>query len=200
MTQKTIDTVLRIDSSVQRQDSVSRTLGDEIVRRLRDTYGQVTVRRVELADDMPHIDASWVDANLAAATQRSRLAVSDQAVALLDSADAVVVTSPVYNFSIPSALKAWIDHVCRAGLTTRYTASGPQGLLADRPVYLAMASGGVAFGSAADFASSYLRQVFGFMGLKDIRLVGTAGVASDAETATRHLDQWLPVGAAGRVA
>ena len=200
MTQKTIDTVLRIDSSVQRQDSVSRTLGDEIVRRLRDTYGQVTVRRVELADDMPHIDASWVDANLAAATQRSRLAVSDQAVALLDSADAVVVTSPVYNFSIPSALKAWIDHVCRAGLTTRYTASGPQGLLADRPVYLAMASGGVAFGSAADFASSYLRQVFGFMGLKDIRLVGTAGVASDAETATGHLDQWLPVGAAGRVA
>ena len=106
------------------------------------------------------------------------------------------MTAPIYNFSIPSTLKAWIDLVCRAGLTFRYTEAGPQGLLSDRPVYLAMASGGVPFGSAADFASTYLRQVFHFIGIDDVRLVGAEGVArgSDAavQTALAQLDAWLP--------
>jgi FMN-dependent NADH-azoreductase len=86
--------------------------------------------------------------------------------------------------------------VCRAGLTFRYTPNGPQGLLADRPVYLVMASGGVPFGSAVDFASGYLRQVFRFIGIEDVRLVGAERVAADPaaarESALTALDQWLP--------
>ena len=100
------------------------------------------------------------------------------------------------NFSIPSSLKAWIDHVCRAGQTFRYTENGPLGLLHDRPVYLAMASGGVPFGSDVDFASRYLQQVFRFIGIDDVRLIGAEGVARDAESAQRsalaQLQTWLP--------
>ena len=129
--------------------------------------------------------------------QRERLAVSDHAVALLKEADTVIVTVPVYNFSLPSTLKAWIDHVCRAGVTFRYTENGPRGLLADRPVYLVMTSGGVPFGSPMDFASGYLKQVLNFIGIEDVRLVGAEGVASDAgaaqQAALNTLDDWLPV-------
>ena len=193
--------VLRIDSSANPGESVSRQLGDEVIRRITGQGGRVKVHTIDLARGMPHIDADWVEANFTPADRRSavqqaRLAASDAAVAALRAADVLVLTVPVYNFSVPSALKAWIDHVCRAGVTFRYTADGPKGLLDDRPVYLAMASGGVPFGSAVDFASGYLRQVLAFIGLNDVRLIGAAGVAADAQAARsaalEQLDHWLP--------
>jgi len=196
-----IGSILRIDSSARQADSVSRDLGDEVVRRLQAGSPGASVVSLDLGPGMPHIDHDWVTANLTPAEQRSpqqreRLTASDQAVSALQRADAVVLTVPVYNFSVPSVLKAWIDHVCRAGLTFRYTPNGPQGLLADRPVYLVMASGGVPLGSAVDFASGYLRQVFRFIGIEDVRLVGAERVAADPaaarESALTALDQWLP--------
>lgn len=202
MQKETIKKILRIDSSARHDESVSREIGDEVMRRLTRQYPHAQVRHLDLAAGMPHIDADWVTASFTPADarspgQRGRLAVSDEAVAALEEADAVVLTTPVYNFSVPSVLKAWIDHVCRAGLTFRYTAAGPQGLLADRPVYLVMASGGVPFGSPVDFASGYLRQVFGFLGIEAVRLVGAECVAADAEAARESalttLEQWLPL-------
>lgn len=193
--------ILRIDSSARQADSVSRQIGDEVVRRLTAVNPGAALVHLDLADGMPHIDADWVSANFTPADQRSalqraRLAASDEAVAVLKDADAIVLTVPVYNFSVPSVLKAWIDHVCRAGLTFRYTSDGPQGLLADRPVYLVMASGGVPFGSPVDFASGYLRQVMRFIGIEDVRLVGAERVAADAASARAaalsSLGQWLP--------
>ena len=202
MSQTAIRKILRIDSSANPGDSVSRAIGDEVEHRLTTDHPGATVNRLDLATGMPHIDADWVDANFTPPEQRSpaqreRLAVSDHAVALLKEADTVIVTVPVYNFSLPSTLKAWIDHVCRAGVTFRYTENGPRGLLADRPVYLVMASGGVPFGSPMDFASGYLKQVLNFIGIEDVRLVGAEGVASDAgaaqQAALNTLDDWLPV-------
>jgi FMN-dependent NADH-azoreductase len=205
---KTIRKVLRIDSSARRDDSVSRALGDEVVRRLISRNPGLIVSRIDLADGMEHIDGDWVGANFTAAEQRDlqqreNLSRSDAAVAALREADAVVLTAPIYNFSVPSTLKAWIDHVCRAGLTFNYTDNGPQGLLEDRTVYLAMASGGVPFGSATDFASGYLKQVFRFIGIEDVRLIGAERVAVNAAEA-RHqalatLEKWLP-DPAGQVA
>lgn len=201
MSKQVFDRVLRIDSSARREDSVSRAIGDEVIRRLKDRHAEMDVVNLDLAAGMPHIDGDWVAANFTpedarSAVQRERLATSDEAVAALTEADAIVLTVPVYNFSVPSVLKAWIDHVCRAGLTFRYTETGPQGLLADRPVYLVMASGGVPFGSPVDFASGYLQQVFRFIGIEDVRLIGAERVAADAEaarqTALAALDQWLP--------
>lgn len=199
MASNEIRRVLRIDSSARRSGSLSRALGDEVVARLRGRYPALHVDRFDAV--LPHIDADWVAAGATPVEQRDaaalrRLAVSDDAVARLDAADAVVVTAPVYNFSVPSSLKAWIDHVCRAGLTFRYTANGPQGLMHDRPVYVVMASGGVPFGSPVDFASGYLKQVFHFIGIDDVRLIGAEGVARDADvarqTALAQLDAWLP--------
>jgi FMN-dependent NADH-azoreductase len=200
--------VLRIDSSARREGSVSRQLGDEVVRRLVERNAELQVVSVDLARGIEHIDEHWVAANFTPAEERSseqrrRLDASDEAVAQLQWADAVVLTAPVYNFSVPSVLKAWIDQVCRAGLSFRYTEHGPQGLIADRPVYMVMASGGVPFGSPVDFASGYLKQVLGFIGIADVRLIGADGVASDAGAAMRKalgvLDDCLPA-AVGRVA
>jgi FMN-dependent NADH-azoreductase len=132
--------------------------------------------------------------------QHARLDVSDRLVAELDAADVVVLTAPVYNFSVPAALKAWIDMICRARLSFRYTESGPQGMLRDRPVYLVMASGGMPFGSPADFASGYLRHIFAFIGIHDVRMVQAertaSGVTASQRAAFDMLDQWLPVAAA----
>ncbi len=201
MNQNHIKTLLRIDSSVRRGESESRALGDAVVDRLAARHAGLQVVEVDLAEGLPHVDIDWVEANLTPAEQRSagqraRLAASDRAVAMLMDADAIVMTAPIYNFSVPSTLKAWIDHVCRAGLTFRYTPDGPQGLLRDRPVYLVMASGGVPLGSPVDFASTYLRQVLHFIGIDDVRLIGAERVAADAAgaraAALAQLDQWLP--------
>mgnify|MGYP000066592627 CR=1 FL=1 len=180
--------ILRIDSSARRENSISRAIGDEIVQRIVAKAPQVDVVERELAQGLPVIDADWVAANFTEAHARtpnqvSKLALSDSLIGELREADVIVVTAPIYNFSVPSVLKAWIDQVCRAGLTFRYTPNGPQGLLENRPVYLAMASGGVPFGSAVDFASGYLKQVFRFIGIDDVRLVGAERVASDEDGA-----------------
>lgn len=194
--------ILRIDSSARIDDSVSRELGDQIVTRLIAEAPGATVVQRELSSGVAPIDGAWVDANFTSpesrgAAQVARLSLSDSLIEELRDADIIVMTAPIYNFSVPSVLKAWIDQVCRAGLTFRYTANGPEGLLDDRPVYLAMASGGVPFGSAADFASGYLKQVFRFIGIDDVRLIGAERVASDEEAARAgalaELDRWLPV-------
>ena len=208
MNEQVMSNILRIDSSAHQGASVTRELGDEVVRRLVARQQKASVVEVDLAEGMPHIDADWIGASFTPAgqrdsQQRARLAVSDDAIEALKQADAMVLTVPVYNFSVPSTLKAWIDHVCRAGVTFRYTDKGPEGLLRDRPVYLVMASGGVAFGSAVDFASGYLRQVLRFIGIEDVRLIGAERVAADAdaarESALAQLDKWLP-GPAGQAA
>ena len=208
MREQTIERLLRIDSSAAGGNSVSRRIGDEVVRRLAQRNPGMRVVEVDLAAGMPHIDGDWVAASFTPVEQRDdaqqeMLARSDAAVQALREADAVVLTAPVYNFSVPAVLKAWIDHVCRAGLTFRYTGQGPQGLLDDRPVYLAMASGGVPFGSPVDFASGYLRQVLRFIGIEDVRLLGAERTAADPHVAyaqaIEQLDEWLPV-AAGQAA
>lgn len=193
--------VLRIDSSAQRGDSITRQLGSEIVRRLEQTYPDIDVQVRDLSDGIDLIDESWVNANLTDHAKRDPsqhdvLGMSDSLVEELTAADVIIVTAPVYNFSIPAALKAWIDMVCRARLTFQYTEKGPQGMLKDRPVYLVMASGGVTFGSPADYASDYLRHIFGFIGIRDVRPVFAEQTNRDAmaarSAALGMLDQWLP--------
>lgn len=200
--------LLRIDASVRGDASVSRRLGDDIVARLRADDPRLRVTRWELGRDTPHIDAAWVAASFTpeadrSPAQRALLAESDAAVSALRTADVVVLTTPIYNFSVPSTLRAWIDQVCRPGLTFRYGPAGPEGLLGDRPVYVALASGGVPLGSAADFASGYLRQVFGFIGIHDLRLVGAEGTARDPDAALARARERMaawPAADAGRAA
>jgi len=180
----------------------SRRLGDEVMRRLNQKYPGAALRERDLSSGIGYLSESWVQANMTNPAQRTRaqqdiLSGSDQLVRELETADVRLITAPLYNFSVPAALKAWIDMVCRARLTFRHTENGPEGLLKDRPVYLVMASGGVAFGSSADFASGYLRHIPGFIRNRDVRSVyaeGTNANSSASENAALDmLAQWSPV-------
>ena len=194
--------ILRVDSSVRREQSITRKLGNEVVRRLMRDHPGATLTVLDLADPVDLIDADRVGASLTDPAERQEqqhttLASSDRLVEELDAADAVVLTVPVYNFSVPAALKAWIDMICRARPSFLYTARGPQGMLRDRPVYIVMASGGMPFGSPADFASGYLRHIFAFIGIHGVRMVQAECTDSGANASERAaldmMNQWLPI-------
>ncbi|WP_050928689.1 FMN-dependent NADH-azoreductase [Aestuariivita boseongensis] len=175
-------TVLHIDSSARLTGSTSRDLSARVVNKLN---ADQVVRR-DLAHALPQIDETWIDANFTPADQRTaeqndRLALSDQLVEELREADTIVIGAPVYNFSIPASLKAWVDLVARAGVTFKYTEAGPQGLLDGKRAILAVASGGTKLGSENDFASGYLKYILGFMGITDVEIVAADQLMIDAE-------------------
>jgi FMN-dependent NADH-azoreductase len=173
-------TVLHIDSSARRTGSVSRDLTAQIVERL----GAAEVIRRDLATPLPLLDETWINANFTPADQRSDeqtqlLAQSDALVEELKAADTLVIGAPIYNFSVPAGLKAWIDLVARVGLTFTYTDQGPVGLLEGKRAIIAVASGGTEAGSAIDFATGYLRHMLGFMGITDVEIVAADTLAID---------------------
>ena len=175
-------TLLRIDTSARRSGSISRQLTDAIVAKLAPTK---TLTR-DLANALPQIDETWVGANFTPADMRTdaqteTLALSDTLIEELRAADTIIIGVPVYNFGVPTALKAWIDLIARAGETFKYTETGPVGLLESNKVYIAMASGGVPVGSPMDYATTYLKQVLNFIGLTDIEISAADGMATDAE-------------------
>jgi FMN-dependent NADH-azoreductase len=168
---------LRIDASGRRNQSSSRALADDLVGALEARYGSVQVTRRDLADALPHVDQDWIEANFTdesarSAAQREKLALSDRLVAELRAADALVIGVPIYNFGVPAALKAWVDMICRARQTFRYTENGPEGLLKGRKAFLLIASGGVPVDSPVDFATPYMRQALKFIGIEDVEVIG----------------------------
>lgn len=163
--------VLIISSSAQGSAATSFHLAKEVAARYN---GTLKVR--DLSQGLFSLDEQWVSANHTAEedrteAQRDILQASDALIAELYWADLVVIACPIYNFSVPSALKAWIDLVCRAGLTFQYTENGPEGLLTNKRAILVMTSGGVPVDSAVDFATPYLRQVMSFIGITDTQTV-----------------------------
>ena len=176
-------TILRIETSVNRENSVTRKLTDRIISTLCD--GDVVTRDIA-TNPLPLIDSSWASARVKPEDERSALdkealALSDALVAEVQAADTIVIGAPIYNFTIPASLKAWIDLIARVGVTFRYTENGPEGLLQNKRVIVAFASGGTGLDSAADFASGYLRFVLGFLGLTDVTFVAADQLAMDAE-------------------
>jgi len=182
--------ILRIDASARRNGSVSRDLAGRIIDQFgaNDTLN-VTTR--DLADPLPLIDENWVNANFTAPEDRSaeqtqRLSQSDTLIAELQVADVIVIGLPVYNFSVPAAFKAWIDLVARAGVTFRYTESGPEGLLQGKRAIIAVASGGTEIGSEYDHATGYVRHVLGFLGVRDVVFVAADQLAVDSDAALKN--------------
>ncbi len=178
--------ILRIDSSARGGASVSRGLADALVERLLQRQPEVEVVIRDLSAGLPLIDADWIAASFSDAGQRSpeqveRLSLSETLIGELEDSDRLIITVPVYNFSIPAVLKAWVDLVMRARRSFQYTDTGPVGLLRDRPTYLLMASGGTPAGSATDFASGYLRHVLGFLGIRDVHLIAADGMNLDPQ-------------------
>lgn len=172
--------ILAIDASARQQGSISRELTADLIAALEQRHGNVEIVRRDLAAGLPFVDDEWVAATYTPAEQRSgaqreKLAFSDELVSELAAADVLVIGAPMYNFSVPAVLKAWIDMIARVQLTFRYTENGPVGLLEDKKTYVITPSGGVPVGSPADFATPYLRHALGFVGITNIEVIGAQG-------------------------
>jgi FMN-dependent NADH-azoreductase len=169
--------LLHLDSSALGTQSASRELSAAIVARHLAANPGVEVAYRDLdADPLPHNDgpahacADKPQAPRAAAVMQEFL-----------DADVVVVGAPMYNFGIPSTLKAWIDRIAVAGKTFRYTAAGPEGLAGGKKVIVASTRGGFHQGAASDFQEPYLHFVFGFLGIADVEFVRAEGLAVSPE-------------------
>ena len=178
-------TLLRIDSSARTDGSVTRRLVDTYVET-RQAGGGVDVVTRDVSAGLPFLDASWVNANFTPEDertdeQRDTLALSDALIAELEAADEIVIGLPIYNFGVPSTLKAWIDLVARARKTFRYTEVGPVGLLTGKRATILVASGGTEVGSAIDFATPYLRHVLGFIGIHDVTVIAADQLGRGAD-------------------
>jgi FMN-dependent NADH-azoreductase len=180
--------LLHIDSSVLGLPSVSRQLTREIVAEWVRAHPGTVVEHLDLALDAPsHLDRDSLgfrlgpDATGTSERQQRENRVSERLVQQFLAADVVVVGAPMYNFSVPSQLKAWIDRIAQVGRTFRYTEQGPQGLAGGKTVIVASSRGGRYSEqpalAALDHQESYLRTVFGFFGVTDIRIVRAEGVA-----------------------
>ena len=172
--------ILEISASARNEGSMSRLLARDLLKALEDRHGDITVTRRNVAEGLPFVDADWVLATNTPEEERSdaqrrTLAFSDELVEELKAADILVIAAPIYNFSIPATLKAWIDMIARVRLTFRYTENGPVGLLEGKKAYVLTPSGGVPVGSPVDFATPYLRHALGFVGITDVHIVGARG-------------------------
>ena len=176
--------ILEVQASARGEHSISRSLTADLIAALTDRHEKVDIARRDLALGLPFIDEAWVTANFTPDEERTSahqqtLARSDDLVAELQAADVIIIGAPIYNFSVPAVLKAWIDMIARARLTFRYTESGVEGLLRNKKVYVVVPSGGVPVGSPMDFATPYLRHALGFVGITAIEFIGAQGADRD---------------------
>lgn len=179
--------ILHLDSSVLGDRSVTRTLTAAAVRQLRSAHPEASVEYRDLdAAPLPHLASAQLSGGDAAAADEA-----ERVLTQLLEADAVVIGAPMYNFAIPSTLKAWIDRIAVAGRTFRYTADGPQGLAGGKRVIVATAAGGVHAGQPTDFVEPYLRQVFGFLGIDEITVIRADGVALSPDHRQQAVDAAL---------
>jgi FMN-dependent NADH-azoreductase len=185
--------ILQINASARVAGANSTRVADAVVARLKAKHpgARVTVR--DLArDPHPVLDGAALAALFTPAAERTpeqtaRVALDDALVAQLFDADVLVLGVPMYNFGIPVQLKAWIDAVARAGITFRYTANGPEGLVKGKKVYVALARGGVYRDGPADTQVPYLKTVLAFLGMTDVEFIYAEGFAMGAVGAEKAI-------------
>ena len=187
--------VLIIESSARQQDSFSRQLTRQFISQWQAAHpaDQVAVRDLALAP-VPHLDASLLGGWMKPEGQRNAdeqisLQRSNELTDELLAADVLVLAAPMYNFAIPSTLKAWLDHVLRAGVTFKYTETGPQGLLVGKKAYVLTARGGLYAGSTSDHQEPYLRQVMAFIGIHDVTFIHAEGMNLGGDFQEKGLNQ-----------
>ena len=192
--------LLHIDSSISGANSVSRQLSQAVVEKWLAAHPGTQVQYLDLAIDAPNVltqDALGfripISDDSLTSVQRAENEVSAALVNQVLESDVIVIGSPLYNFTIPAQLKAWLDRIAQGGKTFKYTENGPVGLLGDKTVILALSRGGIystsEAGRAMEFQESYLKAVFGFMGVTDVRVVRAEGMDMGAESRERGLAQ-----------
>ena len=187
--------VLIIESSARQQGSFSRQLTQQFISQWQAAHptDQVTVRDLAL-HPVPHLDANLLGGWMKPEAQRnadeqSSLQRSNELTDELLAADVLMLAAPMYNFAIPSTLKAWLDHVLRAGVTFKYTETGPQGLLTGKKAYVLTARGGLYAGSTSDHQEPYLRQVLAFVGIHDVTFIHAEGMNLGGDFQEKGLNQ-----------
>jgi len=187
--------LLHIDTAITGANSVTRQVTAAIVdaaRRANPTLN-ITYRDLD-AEPVPHLDSGGVGklrGGATAAANDPEVALNSALIEEFLAADIVVIGAPMYNFSVPSQLKAWIDRVAVPGKTFSYTESGPQGLAGGKKVFVASARGGIYSEGpavAADFQEPFLRQVFAFFGIDDVTFIRAEGVAYGPDQYKAALD------------
>jgi FMN-dependent NADH-azoreductase len=176
-------TILQINSSLSGAEGESSRLVTALVAGLRETAPRAEIVLRDLsADAVPHLDAARFGAFIAkpearTPAQHDVVAYSDALIDELKRADAIVLGLPMYNFGIPSQLKAYFDHVARAGVTFRYTEKGAVGLLTGKRAYVVATRGGKYIGTPADTQTPYVRDFLAFLGITDVEFVYAEGLA-----------------------
>ena len=191
--------ILHLISSPRKGASYSIQLGSALVEKLQAAHPGSTVHVHDLTNtpfphlEEVHLQSFFTPVESRTPDQQAAVQHSDQAIAELMAADTIVIGAPLYNFGISSTLKAWIDHIARAGLTFRYSASGPEGLVKGKKVYLAVSSGGIySAGPTAtyDFVVPYLKVVLGFLGMTDVTVARAEG-SSNPDLQARAVEKGL---------
>jgi FMN-dependent NADH-azoreductase len=178
--------ILHIISSPRGEASFSIRLGRSIIEKIVTANPGSTVKENILVNkQFPHLEEAQITSYFTPPENRTSqnleaLHHSDEAIQEILAADILVIGAPMYNFSIPSTLKAWIDHIVRAGITFKYDGNGPKGMVENKKVYLAVASGGIYSEGQMkpyDFVTPYLQSVLGFIGISDITVVRAEGTS-----------------------
>lgn len=187
--------VLVIESSARQEGSVSRQLTQAFIAQWKAAHpsDEISVRDLAV-EQVPHLDANLLGGWMKPADQHSdqeknALVRSNLLTEELLAADVLVLAAPMYNFAIPSTLKSWLDHVLRAGVTFKYTETGPQGLLTGKRAFVLTARGGIYAGGTLDHQEPYLRQVLGFIGIHDVEFIHAEGLNLGAESLEKAVTQ-----------
>ncbi len=187
--------ILQINTSSRREGANSSKIASQIVEQLKARHPQATVTLRDLAvQPHPVLDEAALGALFTPAEQRTpeqaaRVALDDALIAEVQTHDVIVLGVPMYNFGNSVQLKTWIDAIARAGVTFRYTESGPEGLVKGKTVYIALARGGIYRDTSNDAQVPYLKNVLGFLGMTDVRFVYAEGLAMGPEAAEKGLAQ-----------
>ena len=187
--------ILQINGSARRDGANSTRLANDIVERLKASHpgAQVTLRDLA-ATPHPVLDETALGALFTPAEQRTpeqaaRVALDDALIAELQAHDVIVLGVPMYNFGVTVQIKAWLDAVARAGVTFRYTANGPEGLVKGKTVYVALARGGIYRDTPNDSQVPYLKTMLGFLGMTDLRFIYAEGLAMGPEAVEKGFAQ-----------
>lgn len=172
--------ILQINNTILGEHSVSKLLSDYAAAQLSQQHGATVTIRDTL--EIPHLAADALGAFSSASSPsgtkgKDLLDLSNNLIDEIQAADAIILGVPMYNFSIPSQLKSYFDFISRAGISFKYTESGPMGLLNDKPVYVIGAFGGIYQAVSEDFITPYIQKILGFLGITDLHFFYAEGLA-----------------------
>lgn len=187
--------ILQINASARTEGANSTRVANRVTQRLKERHPQAAVTVRDLATN-PHpvLDGAALGALFTPADQRTpeqaaRAALDDALIAEVQAHDVIVLGVPMYNFGVPVQLKTWLDAIARNGVTFRYTANGPEGLLKGKTVYVAFARGGIYRDTPADSQTPYLKTILGFLGITDVKFIYAEGLNMGPEAADKGFTQ-----------